>query len=62
MYILDTLNGMAQAAIFANCCVMWCTITADDPDNDFENICELAFTTLGLNTIVLAGYLLAPYF
>lgn len=53
---------VAIFAIFFNCRVIWHTLTANDPVNDFEDICENAFTALALNTLILAGYLLAQYF
>lgn len=61
---MQTLNGMVVAifAIFFNCRVIWHTLTANDPVNDFEDICENAFAALVLDTIILAGNLLAPYF
>ena len=61
---MQKLIGMVVAifAILFNCRVIWHTLTANDPVNDFEDICENAFTALALNTLILAGYLLAPYF
>lgn len=61
---MQNLLGMVVAifAIFFNCRVIWHTLTANDPVNDFEYICENAFTALGLNTLILAGYMLAQYF
>ena len=59
---MQILNGMASGAIFVNCFVVARTLTANDTENDFENICQSAFATLTINTVILAGYLLAQYF
>ena len=58
---MQILNGMASAAIFANCWVIWRTLTVNAPDKEFDELCGYAFATLVLNTVILAGYMLAPY-